>query len=67
MSFWVKLGQDVDVHAGASIGGLDVEIGRGSTIYGGVQIMAGCKIGEQVTIYHNAVLYEETVDGPRDA
>jgi UDP-3-O-[3-hydroxymyristoyl] glucosamine N-acyltransferase len=27
--------------------------------------MAGCKIGEQVTIYPNAVLYEETRVGPR--
>jgi UDP-3-O-[3-hydroxymyristoyl] glucosamine N-acyltransferase len=59
-----RLGDDVDVHAGASIDG-DVEIGPGSTIHAGARIMAGCKLGQNVTVYPNAVLYENTVVGPR--
>ena len=59
-----RLGYDVDVHAGASIGD-EVEIGAGSTIYPGVHLLAGCKIGENVTIYPGAVLYEDTVVGNR--
>ena len=54
-----ELGDDVDVHPGATIGD-DVEIGAGSTIHSGAHIMAGCKLGENVTIYPNAVLYENT-------
>jgi UDP-3-O-[3-hydroxymyristoyl] glucosamine N-acyltransferase len=59
-----KLGDDVDVHPGASIG-IDVVIGAGSTIHSGVRIMAGCTLDENVTIYPNAVLYENTQIGPR--
>jgi UDP-3-O-[3-hydroxymyristoyl] glucosamine N-acyltransferase len=59
-----RLGADVDVHAGVTIGD-EVEIGAGSTIHPGAQVMAGCKIGQQVTIYPNAVLYENTVVGDR--
>ena len=59
-----RLGDDVDVHPGATIG-MDVEIGAGSTIHAGAHIMAGCKLGENVTIYPHAVLYEKTTIGPR--
>lgn len=59
-----KLGANVEVHAGATIGD-DVTIGAGSTIHGGVQILAGCRVGENVTIHPNVVLYEDTVVGPR--
>lgn len=57
-----RLGCDVDVHPFVTIAD-DVEIGDGSTIHAGVQIMAGCKIGAGVTIYPNAVLYEDTIVG----
>ena len=59
-----KLADDVDVHAGATIGANAV-IGRGSTIHAGARIMAGCKLGERVTIHPNAVLYEKTTVGDR--
>ena len=59
-----KLGADVNVHPGATIG-IDVEIGAGSTIHPGACVMAGCKLGERVTVYPNAVLYENTIVGPR--
>ena len=59
-----RLGHDVDVHPGASVGD-DVVIGAGSTIHAGARIMAGCRIAEHVTIFPNAVLYEDTVVGPR--
>jgi UDP-3-O-[3-hydroxymyristoyl] glucosamine N-acyltransferase len=60
----VRLGSDVDIHPGASIGD-EVTIGAGATIHAGARIMAGCQIGEQVTIFPNAVLYENTIVGPR--
>ncbi len=59
-----RLGDDVDIHAGATIEA-DVTIGRGSVIYPGVYIGAGCQIGEQVTVYPNVVLYENTRVGHR--
>jgi UDP-3-O-[3-hydroxymyristoyl] glucosamine N-acyltransferase len=42
-----------------------VRIGPGSAIHSGAHIMSGCRIGAQVTIFPNAVLYEDTVVGPR--
>jgi len=59
-----EIGQDVDIHPFATIGD-HVTIGDGSTIYSGVQIMSGTQIGRQVTIFPNAVLYENTMVGPR--
>jgi UDP-3-O-[3-hydroxymyristoyl] glucosamine N-acyltransferase len=59
-----RLAEDVDVHAGATIGD-DVEIGPHSTIYPGVRILAGCKLGQSVTIHPNAVLYDNTIVGDR--
>ncbi|MCL4194437.1 MAG: UDP-3-O-(3-hydroxymyristoyl)glucosamine N-acyltransferase, partial [Thermoguttaceae bacterium] len=41
------------------------EIGDRATIYPGVHILAGCKIGDDVTIFPNVVLYENTVIGAR--
>lgn len=57
-----RLACGVDVYAGAILGD-DVEIGAGSVIHSGVCLMAGCKIGRNVTIFPNAVLYEDTVVG----
>lgn len=59
-----KIGSDVDIHLGATIGD-DVTIGDRATIHAGVTVMAGCRIGEDVTLFPNAVLYENTVIGPR--
>jgi UDP-3-O-[3-hydroxymyristoyl] glucosamine N-acyltransferase len=42
-----------------------VTIGDGSTIHSGVHIMAGCRIGRDVTIFPGAVLYENTEVGDR--
>jgi len=58
------LGDDVDVHPGATIGE-DVQIGRGSSIHAGAHLLAGCKLGEDVTVFPGAVLYENTVVGSR--
>ncbi len=54
-----RVATDVDVHPGASVGD-DVEIGPGSTIHAGVQVMAGCRLAERVTLFPNVVLYENT-------
>ena len=59
-----RLGEDVEIHAGATIGD-KVEIGPHSTIHAGARILAGCKLGEHVTVYPNAVLYERTAVGDR--
>ena len=59
-----RVGEDVDIHLGATIGD-DVTIGDRATIHAGVTVMAGCHIGEDVTLFPNAVLYENTVVGPR--
>jgi len=57
-------GENVDVYPGAFIGD-EVQIGDGSTIHAGANIMAGCVIGRGVTIYPNAVLYDDTRVGDR--
>jgi UDP-3-O-[3-hydroxymyristoyl] glucosamine N-acyltransferase len=54
-----QLGEDVDIHAGASID-QNVIIGRGTTIHGGVRVMADCVIGTDVTLLPNTVLYPQT-------
>lgn len=59
-----RLGEDVEVHPGASIGD-DVVIGDGVTIHSGARIMAGCVIGRSTTIFPNVVLYEDTQVGER--
>ncbi|MCA9185294.1 MAG: UDP-3-O-(3-hydroxymyristoyl)glucosamine N-acyltransferase, partial [Planctomycetales bacterium] len=58
------LGENVNIHAGATVGA-DVVIGDGSTIHAGAVILAGCRIGRNVTIFPNAVLYENTIVGDR--
>ena len=58
------LGDGVELHPLATIGD-DVTVGDGTTIHSGVHVMAGCQIGEGVTIFPNAVLYEDTIVGPR--
>jgi UDP-3-O-[3-hydroxymyristoyl] glucosamine N-acyltransferase len=61
MQAWIsptaKLGKDVEVHPGTTIGD-DVIIGDGVTIHSGVRILHGCVIGANTTIFPNAVLYE---------
>lgn len=64
ISWTARLGDDVDISAGASIGD-DVVIGDRVTIHSGARIMAGCRIGDDVTIFPGAVLYEDTIVGPR--
>lgn len=59
-----ELGPGVAVHACASIGD-DVQIGARSIVHAGVRILAGCRIGEDVVLFPNAVLYENTVIGSR--
>jgi len=59
-----RVGHDVDIHAFATIGD-DVEIGDGVTIHSGAHVMAGSKIGAGTTLFPNAVLYEDTLVGPR--
>jgi UDP-3-O-[3-hydroxymyristoyl] glucosamine N-acyltransferase len=59
-----KLCPGVRVHANAVIGD-GVVVGARSVIHSGVQIMAGCRIGEDVVLFPNAVLYENTVVGSR--
>jgi UDP-3-O-[3-hydroxymyristoyl] glucosamine N-acyltransferase len=58
------VGDDVDIHPGASVDE-DVVIGNGSTIHAGAHIMAGCRLGDRVTLFPGAVLYENTVVGHR--
>jgi UDP-3-O-[3-hydroxymyristoyl] glucosamine N-acyltransferase len=64
ISWTARLGDDVQIGAGASIGD-GVEIGDRVTIHSGARIMAGCRIGDDVTIFPGAVLYEKTIVGPR--
>jgi UDP-3-O-[3-hydroxymyristoyl] glucosamine N-acyltransferase len=45
--------------------GDDAVIGPGSTIHSGARVMAGCRLGTNVTVHPNAVLYERTVVGDR--
>ena len=59
-----KVGNDVDVHAGAVVQN-EVEIGDGCTIHANVTIMDGCRIAENVIIYPGVVLYPGTIVGPR--
>ena len=59
-----EIGPNVDIHPYATIGDY-VTIGAGSTIHSGVHVMSGSQIGAEVTIFPNAVLYENTVVGPR--
>ncbi len=58
------LAPDVDVYPGAVIGD-DVVIGPGCVIHSGACLMAGCKLGRNVTVFPNAVLYEDTEVGDR--
>ena len=59
------LADDVDVHPHATDRRRRARSASGSTIHSGVHIMAGSKIGRDVTIFPNVVLYENTVVGDR--
>ena len=59
-----RLGTDVNIHPGATVGD-DCQIGDGSTILPGAHLLAGCMIGRDVTIGPSAVLYEDTQVGDR--
>ncbi len=58
------LGANVEIHPGAVVGE-DVQIGDHVTIHSGVQVMAGCKIGQGSVLYPNVVLYEGVQIGRR--
>jgi UDP-3-O-[3-hydroxymyristoyl] glucosamine N-acyltransferase len=64
VSSTARIGENVDIHPGATIGD-SVEIDGNSTIHSGVRLMAGCVLGRGVTIYPNVVLYENTIVGDR--
>jgi UDP-3-O-[3-hydroxymyristoyl] glucosamine N-acyltransferase len=64
ISWTARLGDDLHIDAGASIGDR-VEIGDRVTIHSGARVMAGCRIGDDVTIFPGAVLYEDTTVGSR--
>ncbi len=59
-----RIAAGVDIHPGATIGD-EVVIGAGSIIHTGARVMAGCQLGQDVTLFPNAVLYEETRVGDR--
>jgi UDP-3-O-[3-hydroxymyristoyl] glucosamine N-acyltransferase len=59
-----RLSEGVQIHPLATIAD-DVQIGPRSVIHTGVRLLEGCKIGADVTIFPNAVLYENTVLGDR--
>src|SRR5262249_31886781 len=52
-----RIAAGVSVHSGATIGE-DVVIGERTTIHSGVHILSGCRIGDAVTIFPGAILYE---------
>jgi UDP-3-O-[3-hydroxymyristoyl] glucosamine N-acyltransferase len=58
------IAEDAEIHPGAVIGD-EVEIGPGCVIHAGACLMAGCKLGRDVTVFPNAVLYEDTLVGDR--
>jgi UDP-3-O-[3-hydroxymyristoyl] glucosamine N-acyltransferase len=57
-----QVGEETNIHAGASIGD-DVIIGERCDILPGVCIGPGCRIGDDVTLYPNVVLYGDVVVG----
>ncbi len=59
-----ELAADVQVHPLAVIGP-DVQIEAGTVIHSGVRILGRCRIGRHVTVFPNAVLYEDTLVGDR--
>jgi UDP-3-O-[3-hydroxymyristoyl] glucosamine N-acyltransferase len=59
-----RLSEGVQIHALATIGE-EVEIGPRTVIHSGVRLLEGCRIGADVTIFPNAVLYENTLVGQR--
>jgi UDP-3-O-[3-hydroxymyristoyl] glucosamine N-acyltransferase len=59
-----RLGKNVNVHPGATIGD-DCFVGDGTTILPGAHILPGCTIGRGVLIGPGVMLYENTVVGDR--
>jgi UDP-3-O-[3-hydroxymyristoyl] glucosamine N-acyltransferase len=59
-----QIADGADIHPFAVIGD-EVVIESGCTIHSGVNIMVGSRIGRDTVIFPNAVLYEETIVGPR--
>ena len=60
----VRLGKNVNVHPGVTIGD-DCLIGDDTTVLPGAQILPGCTVGCGVLIGPGVVLYENTVVGDR--
>ncbi|MEX2172761.1 MAG: UDP-3-O-(3-hydroxymyristoyl)glucosamine N-acyltransferase [Pirellulaceae bacterium] len=59
-----RLSEGVQIHPLVTIGE-EVEIGPRSVVHAGVRLLDGCRLGADVTIFPNAVLYENTVVGDR--
>jgi UDP-3-O-[3-hydroxymyristoyl] glucosamine N-acyltransferase len=59
-----RIGQDVEIHAGVSVGD-DVVLGDGVTLHSGVRVLPGCVIGRGTTLFPNVVLYDDTRIGQR--
>jgi UDP-3-O-[3-hydroxymyristoyl] glucosamine N-acyltransferase len=59
-----RLSEGVQVHSLATVAD-NVSIGPRSVIHAGVRLLEGCQIGADVTIFPNAVLYENTQVGDR--
>jgi UDP-3-O-[3-hydroxymyristoyl] glucosamine N-acyltransferase len=59
-----RLGRNVNVHPGATIGD-DCLVGDDTTILSGAQILPGCTIGSGVLIGPGVVLYENSIVGDR--
>jgi UDP-3-O-[3-hydroxymyristoyl] glucosamine N-acyltransferase len=59
-----KLGKNVNVHPGVTIGD-DTSLGDDTTVLPGAHVLPGCTIGSGVLIGPGVVLYENTVVGDR--
>lgn len=59
-----RIDATADIRAAAVIGD-EVEIGPGCVVHAGACLMAGCKLGRDIVVFPNAVLYEDTIVGDR--
>jgi len=64
ISSTARLSEGVQVHALATVAE-NVSIGPRSVVHAGVRLLEGCQIGADVTIFPNAILYENTQVGDR--
>jgi len=59
-----QLGSDVEIGPGVTIGD-EAIIGNHVRLHANVQVLAGCQLGDHVTVFPNVVLYEHTTVGAR--